>query len=78
METVDVLLRQFESVFAVKDDDFCGEKVDFRPQTMESLKFTEELVEKKLRTLKTDKSPGPDCFHLLLLQEVAHQLAEPF
>jgi len=41
------------------------------------LAFGETEVMEKLQKLKTDKSPGPDDIHPLLLKECASVLAEP-
>jgi len=41
------------------------------------LKFSTDVVKKKLQQLKTDKSPGPDNVHPLLLKECATVLAKP-
>jgi len=38
---------------------------------------TEELVEKSLSKLKSDKSPGPDGLHPMLLRETADHIAYP-
>ncbi len=42
-----------------------------------SLHIEQDTVLKKLKALKTDKSPGPDGFHPRVLKEAAENLAEP-
>jgi len=41
------------------------------------IKFEVEEVQEKLRQLKSDKSPGPDGMHPLLLNRCAEVVAEP-
>ena len=38
---------------------------------------TEDEVFKAVRKLKTDKSPGPDNVHPMILHEAANELAKP-
>ena len=44
---------------------------------MSDICITQEQIEAKLRSLKTDKSPGPDLLHPRILYEVRWEIAEP-
>jgi len=77
-ETANLLSDYFKEVYTVED-------VDNLPTVAESnntwndtdLQLTESIVMDKLQKLKTDKSPGPDGIHPLLLKEGAPVLAKP-
>ena len=74
----DRLSAYFKEVYTVED-------VTNIPTVQESvlnwddshLSFSPAVVMKKLNELQTDKSPGPDDIHPLLLKECATVLAEP-
>ena len=77
-ETVDLLSAYFKEVYTVEDvtklpvvteKDFDWNDSD--------LKFDETTVMEKLQKLNSDKSPGSDGIHPLLLKECASVLAEP-
>ena len=55
---------------------------NFRPrqlqtQPLETVHITEEIVHKKLQSLRSDKSPGPDKLHPRILKELAKELTTP-
>ena len=55
---------------------------NFRPkqlqtQPLETVHITEEMVHKKLQSLRSDKSPGPDKLHPRILKELANELTTP-
>ena len=62
----------FCSVFTRED---VSKLPNFTPKVvheeLSSITITEEEVKKKLKTLKIDKSPGPDSFHPRVLREAA-------
>ena len=41
------------------------------------LVIAENAVERKLKNLKADKAPGPDCMHPRILKEVASEISRP-
>ena len=41
------------------------------------LDLTADMVKKKLKTIKTNKSPGPDAIHPRVLHEIAPSIAVP-
>jgi len=77
-ETVDLLSAYFKEVYTVED-------VTKLPVVTErdfdwndsDLNFDETTVMEKLQKLNSDKSPGSDGIHPLLLKECASVLAEP-
>ena len=78
-ETVDVLGHYFQEVF-VKEDEKRGvpmEEEKVLGWDDSSVDFGISAVTKKLMKLQTDKSPGPDGIHPLLLKEWAASVAEP-
>jgi len=76
-EAADVLCEHFQQTFT-KEDEF-QKAVPAHIHTDDSIEipFNKLVVQKKLERLKTDKSPGPDELHPLLLQSCAAQIAEP-
>jgi len=78
LETAELLSAYFKEVYTVED------MTNLPMVTEKDLKwsdadlaFGETEVMEKLQKLKTDKSPGPDDIHPLLLKECASVLAEP-
>ena len=65
----------FTSVF--KDEPDFDEDTINVGDAQEDFTITTDQVEKKLRELKTDKSPGPDGLHPKVLKELASELAPP-
>ena len=76
-EKAEALQRQFTSVFTKEPDGEIPRLPDLTKERLSSLTVTPEVVLKKLKGLKTSKSPGPDGLHPLLLSELAHELARP-
>ena len=77
-ETADLLSTYFQEVYTVEDTSnipMVAER-DFNWRDT-NLSFDEETVMEKLQKLRTDKSPGPDSLHPLLLKERAAVLAKP-
>ena len=78
LDKAQTLNQQFSSVFT-------DENIDNMPQMEEihitnpltDITITTEMVKKKLDKLRTDKSPGPDEVHPLILKQLSHVLAEP-
>ena len=73
--TADVLCNFFSSVFTHEGD--WTEDAVSPPSVDIELGITEEKVSQYLKALKSDKSPGPDSIHPLLLQNVADEVAKP-
>ena len=46
-------------------------------QTLETVHITEEMVHKKLQSLRSDKSPDLDKLHPRILKELAKELITP-
>ena len=46
-------------------------------EPLEDIEITESKVKKKLKSLKTTKSPGPDNIHPRVLKELADELTTP-
>ena len=77
-ETADLLSAYFKEVYTVEDIT----NIPMATATAitwedTNLEFSTDTVMKKLQQLKTDKSPGPDGIHPLLLRECATVLAKP-
>ena len=77
-EKAEILNEQFTSVFTKEDTQ---NKPDFEPIDMNSMlddfKIKPEDVQKKLKSLRTDKSCGPDEIHPLLLKTLASTMSIP-
>ena len=55
---------------------------NFRPrqlqtQSLKTVHITEEMVHRKLQSLRSDKSPVPDELHPIILKELAKELTTP-
>ena len=50
---------------------------DLQTQPLETVHITEEMVHKKLQSLRSDKSPGPDKLYPRILKELAKELTTP-
>ena len=62
LDKADILNQQYANTFTVED---LSSPHNFRPrqlqtQPLETVHITEEIVHKKLQSLRSDKSPGPD------------------
>ena len=62
--------------------DYLSSSPNFRPrqlqtQPLETVHITEEMVHKKLQSLRSDKSPGPDKLHHRILKELVKELTTP-
>ena len=79
-ETADLLSSYFKEAFTVEDTTNIPTVIQRVFNWKDThLNFSTEIVMKKLRHLETDKSPGPDSIHPLLLKECAANaiLAKP-
>ena len=80
-EAADELCRFFKSVF-IEDNDLAPSEAKIQQHQFPTfvspmLCFSRDSVLKKLTGLHSDKSPGPDEVHPMLLKECAEVLAEP-
>ena len=78
-DTAEVLGEFFKSVF-VEEDDKSIPEFDPRVENREAIydiNFTLDDVTNRLKSLKVDKSPGPDNLYPLVLKECHEQLALP-
>ena len=78
-DKAEVLNNQFSSVFTKEDTSNLHHQEDApnTQPTTPNLVITEEKVKKKLSKMRTDKSPGPDGVHPLILKNLADILAKP-
>ena len=79
LDKADILNQQYANTFTVED---LSSTPNFRPkqlqtQPLETVHITEEMVHKKLQSLRSDKSPGPDKLHPRILKELANELTTP-
>ena len=82
-EKAEVLVDYFSSVFTTEPTDDTippFEKRAFQ-DVLDNIIITEDMVLKKIRRLKVNKSPGPDGIHPRVLHEVAesivHEMLRP-
>ena len=77
IEAADVLCEHFQQTFT-KEEEFQN-SIPGLIHTDDGIEisFDKLVVQRKLERLRTDKSPGPDELHPLLLQSCAVQIAEP-
>ncbi|ELT94488.1 hypothetical protein CAPTEDRAFT_207630 [Capitella teleta] len=71
--------KTFWSVFTKEPKDAPipdAREQEFR-EKLTTVVFTEAKVEKKLKKLKSGKSPGPDYMHTRILKETASQISKP-
>ena len=77
-EKADVFLNYFGSVFTLEPD---SEMPHFEERNykgiLENIDLTEDMVLKKLKKLKVNKSPGPDAIHPRVIQEIAESITVP-
>ena len=77
-EKAEVLLKYFSSVFTNEpSDDMPTPDYHDVPEPLDNITITENLIRKKLKALKTNKSPGPDKIHPRVLHELSDALATP-
>ena len=77
-EKTEVLVDYFSSVFTNEPPGEIPHLDDIEIEDpLESITITEELVRKKLKALKANKSPGPDNIHPRILKELSDELAKP-
>ena len=77
-QKAEVLKTFFHSVFT--DDSNQNDMPVFEPRTQKLLshiEVSEDQMERALKSLKIDKSPGPDGLHPRVLKEVATEIAKP-
>jgi hypothetical protein len=78
-EQAEILSNYFCSVYTSEQDtNFQGlPATDNGTPQIADINITEDQVLKKLKCLKTDKSPGSDGIHPVILQKIAPVLAKP-
>ena len=77
-EKAQVLSNYFSTIFSKRNENDIP-TLENRPilTTMDDLKITEEVVYSQLKSLKVDKSPGPDKLHPLFLKMTRDQITKP-
>ena len=78
-EKAQLLVDYFSSVFTTEPNgeampEFPEQKYD---EVLDDIKIDEEMVKKKLKKLKKNKSPGPDNIHPRVLNELADSISYP-
>ena len=76
-EKADKLNKFFSSVFTRENMGSMPDLEEKEVQQLTEIRIMQEVVLKILKSLKTDKSPGPDGIHARLLKECAVELTEP-
>ena len=78
-EKAEVFLKYFSSVFTKETD--IGEMPPFEAreyeEVLDNIEITKDTVFKKLKKLKTNKSPGPDSIHPRVLHDIADSISVP-
>ena len=76
-EKASILQDQFSSVFTKEPTGDVPTLGKLTNALIRSIEITAEMVEKELKNIKTNKSPGPDGIHPLMLKELAAHLSLP-
>jgi hypothetical protein len=77
-EKVEAFGKFFGEVLTTENDEPDGSMVQNPAETrLCDIQITKEAVLKKLKNLKTDKSPGPDQIYPKILKEAAEELVNP-
>jgi Reverse transcriptase (RNA-dependent DNA polymerase) len=76
-EKADTLNKFFSSVFTRENMGSMPDLEEREVQQLTEIKIMQEEVLKILKSLKTDKSPGPDGIHARMLKECAMELTKP-
>ena len=76
-EVADLFSGHFKEVYTAEDLSNVPTASESNVKGIDPVSFSQDVVFAKLRNLKTDKSPGPDGLHPLLLRECSSVIAEP-
>ena len=76
-EKAEVLNNFFSSVFTEEDKSDVPDFVTNQEDFISELNVSREEIIKKLKSLKPDKSPGPDGLHPRVLRELSEEIADP-
>ena len=76
-EKAQVLSDFFKSVYTCEGDDPVPDFQGKFTEPLDTVNVSEEDLEKALKNLKINKSPGPDGIHPRILKELSHELAKP-
>ena len=78
-EKSDIFLKYFSSVFTKEPDNDDMPHFDKQNYTLElkDIEIDSDMVSKKLKCLKVNKSPGPDAIHPRVLHEIAPAITTP-
>ena len=76
-EKADALNDQFSSVFTHETDNIPEFQQKILKKVLSNIDITENMVKKKLKDLRVDKSPGPDNVHPFILKNLSCLLAKP-
>ena len=78
LEKCEILNKFFASVFTVEDTEEVPTFTCENDQFVDTMSITDTDMEKALKSLKINKSPGPDGLHPRILSELSHELSKPF
>ena len=78
-DKAEVFINYFSSVFTTEPD---SDELPAFPERdyqdiLENISITTEMINKKLKNLKVNKSPGLDSIHPRVLHEVAEAISTP-
>ena len=77
-DKAEALNNYFTSVFTDENPELPNQTTEVEDENcIPELTITEEVVLKKLKSLKPDKSPGPDGLHPKILKELAEVIYKP-
>ncbi|CAH1250127.1 Hypp8775 [Branchiostoma lanceolatum] len=77
-EKTETLNNFFCNIFTEEDTDHMPRlEAKYHGPPLKDIPITPEIIMKKLKKLKMEKSPGPDKWHPKILAEVAEAVAKP-
>ena len=80
-EMAKVLNNYFRSVYTKEDDSNVPNATEIfngtKDEELNNIQITEEMVEEKIKNLKSNKAAGPDQMHSNILKELSDELVKP-